>query len=315
MEDVIANEGCIITLSHKGFIKRTSESFYRSQKRGGKGVIGTDTYEEDFIKDIFTASTHDYIMFFMNNGRVYVEKAYEIPEGSRVSKGRAVANVLAMQKDEKIAAMICVKEFSDTQNLVMSTRKGIVKKTNLNAYSNLRKGGIIGIKINEGDDLIGVRLTSGEDEIVLVSHFGMAIRFKETDVRPMGRPSMGVIGMKFKREGDFIEAIEIVDPNSTLLIASEEGIGKRSEFEDYRATRRGGVGIIAIKAKSVAGALSVQEDDEIMLLTNKGQSVRCPVKDIRTIGRVSQGVRLINLKGRDKLVGIAKIIEVDEEEA
>jgi DNA gyrase subunit A len=315
MEDVIANEGCIITLSHKGFIKRTSESFYRSQKRGGKGVIGTDTYEEDFIKDIFTASTHDYIMFFMNNGRVYVEKAYEIPEGSRVSKGRAVANVLAMQKDEKIAAMICVKEFSDTQNLVMSTRNGIVKKTNLNAYSNLRKGGIIGIKINEGDDLIGVRLTSGEDEIVLVSHFGMAIRFKETDVRPMGRPSMGVIGMKFKREGDFIEAIEIVDPNSTLLIASEEGIGKRSEFEDYRATRRGGVGIIAIKAKSVAGALSVQEDDEIMLLTNKGQSVRCPVKDIRTIGRVAQGVRLINLKGRDKLVGIAKIIEVDEEEA
>ncbi|MBL4574627.1 MAG: DNA gyrase subunit A [Opitutaceae bacterium] len=315
MEDVIANEGCIITLSQKGFIKRTSESLYRSQKRGGKGVIGTDTYEEDFIKDIFTASTHDYIMFFMNNGRVYVQKAYEIPEGSRISKGRAVANVLAMQKDEKIAAMICVKEFSDTQNLVMATKKGLIKKTNLDAYSNLRKGGIIGIKINEGDDLIGVRLTSGDNEIVMISHFGMAIRFKESNVRPMGRPSMGVIGMKFKREGDFIEAIEIVDPNSTLLIASEEGIGKRSSFDDYRETRRGGVGIIAIKAKSVAGALSVQETDEIMLLTNKGQSVRCPVKDIRTIGRVSQGVRLINLKGRDKLIGIARIVEVDEEEA
>ncbi|TVR53475.1 MAG: DNA gyrase subunit A [Puniceicoccaceae bacterium] len=315
MEDVIANQGCIITVSHQGFIKRTGVSSYRSQRRGGKGIIGTDTYEEDFVEHLFTASTHDYILFFTNNGRVFVEKVYEIPEGTRTSKGRSIANFLQLGKEERIATMMCIKEFSPDFHLVMATRRGIVKKTNLGAYSNPRKGGVIAIKIEEGDSLVGVRLTNGSNELVLITHMGMSIRFKETDMRDQGRATVGVTGIRFKNKGDFVETIEVVDPNSSLLVASETGIGKRTSFDEYRLQSRGGSGIITIKADAVAGALSVRDEDEIMLLTNSGQTVRCPVKDIRTSGRNTQGVRLINLKASDKLIGVARIIEIDEEEA
>lgn len=315
MEDIIANEGCIITVTQAGFIKRTAVSSYRSQKRGGKGVIGTGSHEEDYVKHLFTASTHDYIMFFMNNGRVYVEKVYDIPEGTRISKGRAVVNVLQMQKDESVAAMICVQDFTDDKHLVMCTRKGVVKKTNLADYKNYRRGGIIGINIDEGDSLIGVRLTEGEDELVLVTHSGMSIRFKETDLRDQGRATRGVKGVTLKKGDDFVETIEVVDTNATLLIAGENGQGKRTEFDQYRVQNRGGSGIIAIRTSGVAGALSVHENDEIMMLTHSGQAVRSPVKDIRVIGRTTQGVRLINLAKGDKLIGISKIVEVDEEEA
>jgi len=318
MEDVIANEGCIITVSRQGFIKRTSADEYRSQRRGGKGIIGTDTYEEDFVEHLFTASTHDFIMFFMNNGRVYVEKVYEIPEGGRTTKGRSVANLLALQKNENIAAMICVKEFDEQQHLVMATRNGIAKKTNLSDYANPRKGGIIGIRIVEGDSLVGVRLTSGQDDIVLISHLGQSIRFKESDLRDQGRATQGVTGIRFKHAGDFVESIEIVDPQATLLVANESGIGKRSGFDDYRIQNRGGTGVKVMdvaKGGVVAGAISVREEDEIMLLTKSGQTVRCPVRDIRIIGRVTEGVRLVNLAKKDRLIGLAKIVEVDEEEA
>ncbi|HZP61417.1 MAG TPA: DNA gyrase subunit A, partial [Opitutaceae bacterium] len=233
MEDVIANEGCVITVSHQGFIKRTPVASYRSQKRGGKGIIGTETYEEDFVEHLFTASTHDYIMFFMNNGRVYVEKVYEIPEGTRASKGKSVSSVLQLQKDEKIAAMVCVKEFSENLHLVMCTKNGVTKKTNLGEYANPRRGGIIGIKLEEGDALIGCVLTSGENELVLITYKGMSIRFRESDLRDQGRATVGVTGMRFGEKNDYIKTIAVVDPACTLLVASEEGVGKRTPFDDY----------------------------------------------------------------------------------
>jgi DNA gyrase subunit A len=318
MEDVIANEGCIITVSHKGFIKRTPVSSYRSQRRGGKGVIGSGQHEEDFTEHLFTASTHDYIMFFMNNGRVYVEKVYEIPEGTRTSKGRSIVNVLQMQKDEKIAAMICVKEFEGEESLIMCTKKGIVKRTMLTEYQNYRKGGIIGIKIDDDDELIGCKLVKDADDVVLVTHHAMSIRFtiNEDNVRAMGRATRGVKGITLKKADDFVEAIEVVDPNAALLIAGENGIGKRTSYDEYRVQSRGGSGIIATKTQgNVAGALSVREDDEIMMFTLGGQAVRSPVKDIRVIGRATQGVRLINLADGDTLVGISRIVEVEDDKA
>jgi DNA gyrase subunit A len=320
MEDVIANEGCIVTVSHLGFIKRTAVSAYRSQKRGGKGVIGTGQHDEDFVEHLFTASTHDYMMFFTHNGRVYVEKVYEIPEGTRVSKGRAVANVLEMQKEEKIAAMLCVKNLEEPgRNLFFGTRGGIIKKTPLADYANVRKGGIIAITIEPGDALISVKQTEGNNEVVLISEQGMSIRFHEEETRPMGRPATGVIGMRLEK-GDTVKAMEIVDPACTLLVAGVNGIGKRTPFDDaegpvYRVQSRGGKGVIAIKNESgVAAALSVREDDEVMLLTQSGQAVRSPVKEIRQTGRVAQGVRLIRLEAGDKLVGVCKVIEVEEAE-
>jgi len=313
MEDVIPNEGCVITVSHQGFIKRTPVASYRSQKRGGKGIIGTETYEEDFVEHLFTASTHDYIMFFMNNGRVYVEKVYEVPEGTRASKGKSVSSFLQLQKDEKIAAMVCVKEFSESLHLVMCTKNGVTKKTTLADYANPRRGGIIGIKLEEGDALIGSVLTNGENEIVLITFKGMSIRFKESDLRDQGRATVGVTGMRFGEKDDYIKTIAVVDPSCTLLVASEEGIGKRTPFDDYRLQSRGGSGVIAIKSEAVAGALSVHENDEIMLLTAKGQSVRCPVKGIRQSGRNTQGVKLLSLSEGDKLLSIARIVETEEE--
>lgn len=317
MEDIIPNEGCMITVTHKGFMKRTSLDEYRSQKRGGKGVIGSGQYEEDFVEQLFTASTHDYIMFFMNNGRVYVEKVYNLPEGSRTSKGRALANILELQKDEKIAAMICVKDFDTSdQRIVLATGKGVVKKTLLSDYRNYRKGGTIGIKIDEGDTLIGARLTTGNDDIMLVTSSAQSIRFPETDLRDQGRATRGVRGIRLKKEKDTVVAIEIVDETAKLLIASANGLGKRTEFSEYRQQSRGGSGIIAIKSDKVAGALSVVDEDEIMMFTKKGQAVRSPIKDVRITGRAASGVKLVNLsEGKDSLIGISKVIATEEDEA
>jgi len=315
MEDIIPNEGCIITVSHKGFVKRTSINEYRSQKRGGKGVIGTGSYTEDFTEHMFTASTHDFIMFVMNNGRIYVEKVYMIPEGTRTSKGRQIKNFIEVQEDEAIAAMICVKEFSPDLHLVMGTERGVVKKTNLYDYKNYRKGGIIGIQIDEGDRLIGAELTSGDDELFIVTKNGMSIRFHESDLRDQGRATRGVRGIKLKGENDAVTSIGVVDSEATLLVAGSDGIGKRSSFDDFRIQSRAGSGIIAIKNEDVAGALAVKEDDEIMMLTLGGQAVRSPVKDVRVIGRSTQGVRLINLGKDDKLIGICRVVEIDEAEA
>ncbi len=315
MEDIIPNEGCMITVTHKGFMKRTSLDEYRSQKRGGKGVIGSGQYEDDFVEHLFTASTHDNIMFFMSNGRVYVEKVYDIPEGSRTAKGRAIANIIELQKDEKIAAMICVKDFTESeQRIVLATAKGVTKKTLLSDYKNHRKGGLIGINIDEGDNLIGARLTNGDDEILLVTSNAQSIRFSESDLRDQGRATRGVRGIKLKTEKDQVVAIEIVNNEEKLLIAGANGLGKRTEFSEYRTQSRGGSGIIAIKSDKVAGALSVTDEDEIMMFTVKGQAVRSPIKDVRITGRSASGVKLVNLAAKDSLIGISKVIATEDDQ-
>ena len=319
MEDVIPNEGCVITVSHLGFIKRTRVADYRSQKRGGKGVIGAETYEEDFVENLFTASTHDYILFLTSTGQCHAKKVYDVPEGTRTSKGKSVSSFLRLTETEKIAAMLCVKDFAPGQFLVMVTRNGITKKTSLTDYANTtREGGLIGINLEEGDALVGCVLTNGENEIILISHKGQAVRFNEGDLRDQGRGTVGVIGMRFKYDGDFVKAIEVCDPAARLLVAREDGIGKRTPFEDYRLTSRGGSGVIAIDlpddaSVSVAGALSVHDTDEVMLLTAKGQSIRTRVAEIRETGRGAKGVKLVTLAEGDKLLGIARIVETEEE--
>lgn len=312
LEDVIANVGCMITVTHNGFIKRTDISSYRSQKRGGKGVIGAGQYEDDFIEHSFTASTHDYILFVMQNGRLYIKKVYDIPEGSRIAKGRALINVLELQDGEKVAAMLCFKHFSDDQFLVMATQQGIIKKTVLSAYSNCRVSGIIGMNVDENDIIIGAELTNGNNDLLLITYQGMSIRFSESDCRDQGRATRGVKGIRLRKD-DFVKALIVVDDRKTLLIAGIRGQGKRSEFSEYRLQQRGGLGVIAIKTHGVAGAITVDESDEMMLLTKSGQAVRSPVKDVRVIGRTTMGVRLINLEKDDKLIGICKVIEVEPE--
>jgi DNA gyrase subunit A len=318
IEDLIANEACIVTISHQGYIKRTATTAYRSQRRGGKGVIGMEQRDEDFIEHLFTCSTHDYIMFFTEDGRVYVEKVYELPDMGRAAKGKSLANFLQLRPDEKISALIRVKEFTDQQYLFMATRVGIVKKTNLGEYANPRKGGVIGIKIEQGDRLIGVKLTSGNNEIVLVTKDGMSIRFHEEEARDMGRASVGNWGIR-PEKGDYVIGVEIVDINATLLVAGEHGIGKRTPFDEYRTQSRGGKGIITMKTTdkvgSVVGALTVTDADEIMLTTSQGQTVRTNCKDIRTAGRNTQGVKLIDLSQGDKLVAIARVISEQQEQA
>jgi DNA gyrase subunit A len=326
MEDVVPNEGCVITVSHLGFIKRTRVADYRSQKRGGKGVIGTETYEDDFVEHLFTAGTHDYILFLTSTGQCHAKKVYDIPEGTRASKGKSVSSFLRLGENEKIAAMLCVKDFAADRFLVMATRSGVIKKSTLSDYANAtRDGGIIGINLDEGDAVIGSVLTTGGDELILVSNQGLAVRFRERDAetgeelfRATGRATGGVTGMRFKLQSDFLQAIEVVDHAAKFLVASEAGQGVRTRFEDYRLINRGGSGVWAIDLPEdgsvrLAGALRVGDDDEVMLLTAKGQSIRCPVKDIRETNRGAKGVKLLTLAEGDKLLGIARIVEVDVE--
>jgi DNA gyrase subunit A len=291
MEDVIVNEGCIITVTRNGFIRRTSIDTYRSQKRGGKGVIGVGQHEDDSVEHLISASTHDLIMFVMNNGRIYVEKVYDVPEGSRTAKGRSLINVLEMQKDERIAAMLCFSGFSSDRYVIMCTRNGVVKKTCLADYGNYRRGGIIGIDTDDGDIVIEARLSTGSDEVVIITHRGMSIRFSEEELRDQGRATRGVRGITLK-EGDRVVAMTIVNDAETFLVAAENGQGKRSKFDSYRLQKRAGSGVIAIKmAKNVgvAGALTVNDGDEIMMLTKLGQAIRSPVSGIRVIGRTARG--------------------------
>lgn len=334
IEDLIANEGVIITITHGGLIKRTNVSSYRSQRRGGKGVIGMTTREgqteedNDFVEHLFTASTHDYLMFFTNMGRVYVERVHEIPDMGRAAKGRSIANLLEMRADEKIAALIRVQAvygpnkedqtWAQSNFLFFATRLGTVKKTALEEFSNVRKGGIIAISIDPGDTLIDVKLTTGQNGVVLITRDGMSISFNEEDVRSMGRPATGVRGIRLEKD-DAVVALSVVDLKATLLVAGEHGIGKRTGFDEYRTQSRGGKGIITMKTTEktgmVVGALTVHEHDEIMLITFSGQMVRTPVKDIREAGRNTQGVKLINLAENDKLQAIAPVISEAAEDA
>ena len=333
IEDLIANEGVIITLTHNGLVKRTNVSSYRAQRRGGKGVIGMGTRKEsvvqgeaeDFIEHLFTASTHDYLMFFTNTGRVYVRRVHEIPDMGRSAKGRNIANLLEMQSGEKIAALIRVESHQDNNKkkdltwqqenfLFFATESGTVKKTALGAYANVRRNGINAIGINEGDRLITVKLTTGHDEVVLITSDGKSIRFNEENVRSMGRTAAGVRGIRLGKK-DRLVAAAIVVKDATLLVAGENGIGKRTEFDEYRTQSRGGKGIITMKTTAktgeVCGALAVKSNDEIMLITVGGQMVRTGVEHIRMTGRNAQGVKLINLNGKDQLQAIAPVISED----
>ncbi len=333
IEDLIANEGVIITITHNSLIKRTNVSSYRSQRRGGKGVIGMTTREaqvegesNDFIEHLFTASTHDYLMFFTNTGRVYVERVHEIPDMGRASKGRSIANLLQMQAGETIAALIRVlskygpkKEditWEQPNFLFFCTQQGTVKKTPLAAFGNIRKGGIVAIGIDEGDELMGVNLTGGTDEVVLITKEGMSIRFNEDDVRSMGRQAAGVRGISLE-DSDSVVALALVVPNATLLVAGDQGIGKRTDFSEYRQQSRGGKGVITMKTTdktgNVVGALTVNDTDEIMLISVEGQMVRIGAKGIRETGRNTMGVKLINLSEGDKLQAIAPVINENQD--
>jgi DNA gyrase subunit A len=338
MEDLIANEGCIISITHGGFIKRTAVSAFRAQRRGGKGVIGmqtregaTEEEEGDFVEHLFTATTHDYLMFFTAAGRAYVEKVYEIPEMGRAAKGRSIANILELKPDEKIAATIRIQSkktgtgpnavdqtWDENLHIVFATQSGIVKKSNLSDYANVRRGGIIAIQIEEGDRLIDAKLTNGNNEIVLITKNGMSLRFHEEQLRDQGRNTVGVWGIR-PEKGDHVVAIAIVDSNAMLLVAGENGIGKRTPFDDYRRQSRGGKGIITMKTGEktgeVVGALTVRDTDEIMLITNKGQMVRTRVKEIRETGRNTMGVKLMDLRNGEKLQAIAPVVSQAEEEA
>jgi DNA gyrase subunit A len=306
IEDLIADERCVITLSNTGYIKRVPTDTYREQRRGGRGVIGMSTKEEDFVEHIFSASTHDYLLCFTEAGRMYWLKAYYVPEGTRQARGRSLANVLHMAPDEKLAAILCVRKLDDdTHNLIMATRKGIIKKTVLSAYKNVRLAGINAINIDEDDKLLGVKLTNGLNEIILSMKNGKAIRFSEQDARPIGRVARGVKGVTLT-DDDEVVTIDIVDSDATMMAITENGYGKRTNFEEYRTQSRGGKGIISIQTtkrngKVVAG-YAVKADESLMLITANGKMIRMAIDDFRVIGRATQGVRLINLEDGDTLV-------------
>lgn len=317
-EDLIQVEDIIITMSHRGYIKRQTVDTYRTQKRGGRGVTGMTTREEDVVVNMFSASTHQYIMFFTNRGRVYRVKGYQIPDAGRTAKGTAIVNLLALEENERVTATIPVKEFCQGQYLFMSTRNGVVKKTELCEFSNDRKSGLIAINIDEGDDLIDVKLTSGEHNIFMGTRQGMAIQFSEADVRSTGRGTRGVRGIRLN-DGDYIVAVDTAFEGATLLTIAENGYGKRTDIESYRDQTRGGKGVmnlkITAKTGEVVGMCMVKPEDQIMLVTQNGIIIRITMKDIRVISRVTQGVKLINLEEGDLVASMAHLASDPEEVA
>ncbi len=306
----------VITISHTGYIKRNPLNLYRSQRRGGKGKIGMETKEEDFVERLFTASTHDYLLFFTDKGRVYWLKVYQVPEAGRAARGKAIVNLIAKAPDENVAAVLPVREFSESAFLIMGTSRGVVKKTSLSAYSNPRTGGIIAINIKDGDRLIDVRQTTGESEVLLATRHGMAIRFKESDVRDMGRGATGVMGMRLKDTDEVVGMELLATGEETILSVTENGFGKRTDAKEYRTQARGGTGLINIKTGGrngdVVGIAAVDDTDEIMMISTSGKILRTAVKDIKAIGRNTMGVKLLDVGEGDKVVSIAKLAEKDE---
>jgi DNA gyrase subunit A len=320
IEDLIADEDMAITVTNTGYIKRTAISTYRMQRRGGKGRIGMRTREEDFVSHLFVASTHAYIMIFSDRGRGYWLKVHEIPDVGPGGKGKAIANLVSMEEGEKIAALLAIKEWpeqEDLQFVVMGTRKGAVKKTDLTSFSNPRAGGIIAMGVEEGDSVIAVEMTDGKEQVFIGTRDGMAIRFDETDVRPMGRTAYGVRGISL-RDDDEVVAMEVVREGGTMLTVTQSGYGKRTELEEYRLQSRGGVGIINIQTSErngkVVGIAYVHDDDELMLISQQGKILRMVAKDIRSIGRATQGVRLLGVEEGDQVVSVARLAEREAEE-
>jgi DNA gyrase subunit A len=318
LEDLIADEDMVVTITHDGYIKTTPLSIYRSQRRGGKGRTGITTKELDFVETLFIASQHNYVLFFTNFGRCYWKKVHEIPEAGPAARGKALVNLLNLTSGEKVAAVLPVKEFKADQYIMMATRNGIVKKTELMAYSNPRVGGIIALNIREDDELIEARLTSGSDEILLTSYFGQAIRFKEDEVRDMGRTATGVIGIRLD-EGDKVVGLEVIEnPEAQILTVTEMGYGKRTLISEYRVTGRGGKGIITVKTTGkngrVVGAFQVTNDTQIMIITTQsGKLIRMNASEISVFGRGTQGVKLIDLEPDERVAAVAKVVEKEQE--
>jgi DNA gyrase subunit A len=315
LEDIIAEEDVVVTISHNGFIKRFPVSGYRKQGRGGKGVTGAGTKDDDFIEHMFIASTHHYIMFFTDQGRAYWLKVHELPEGGRATRGRSIINLIEKDKDEKIAAFVSVKEFKEDTFLIMVTEKGTIKKTVLSAYGNVRKGGINAINIASGDKLISVKMTDGSNDIVIGTKNGLAIRFHEKDVRDMGRVATGVRGVNLGK-GDKVVGLLVIKRNDNILVVTEKGYGKRSDINDYRITHRGGKGVITVKTSEKVGKMiammEVVDGDELVIISTQGMVIRQSIKEIRVMGRNTQGVRVIRLNEGDTIADIAKVVPDEE---
>jgi DNA gyrase subunit A len=316
IEDLIQEEEMVVTISHNGFIKRNSLDLYRSQRRGGKGSLGMETREEDFVETLFLASTHDNVLFFSNLGRLYWLKVYQIPEMGRAAKGKAIVNLLQISQRERITAVFPVREFKEDMFLFMATKNGVVKKTALIAYSNPRSTGINAIKLEGGDELIGVRLTDGNKDINLSTRNGLSIRFIESNVRAIGRVAQGVRGIRLKQD-DEVVSVDVLDDETTLLTVTEKGYGKRTKAKEYRLQSRGGKGVFTIKVTAkngkVVGVLQVTIDDEIIIIASSGKVIRMKAKNISLIGRATQGVRLIDLAENDKVVSVARVVEKEDE--
>jgi DNA gyrase subunit A len=320
LEDLIAQEEVVVTISHTGYIKRNAASLYRAQRRGGKGKIGMGIKDEDFVETLFTASTHDTLLFFTDAGKVFWLKVHEIPEASRAAKGKALVNLLALAGNEKVTATLAVKDYPEDRFVVMATKNGLIKKTELSAYSNPRQGGIIALGLEDGDKLIGVQVTDGQREILLGTRQGITIRFAEGEVRPMGRTAYGVKGITLEA-GNEVIGMETITPDSTtaILTVTEGGYGKRTPVGEYRVQGRGGKGIISVKTTErnglAVGFLQVRDSDEIMLMAAQGKVLRCKVGDIREIGRNTQGVRILDLEGDDdRVVAVARLADSGERE-
>ena len=325
MEDLIPNDGCVVTITKSGFIKRTTVDEFKIQNRGGKGVIGSGQKDEDPVALLKTCNAHDTLMFFMQNGRVYVQKAYEIPEGSRTSKGRNTINFLEMQKGEKVSAIIAVDDFESDKSLVLCTKKGVVKKTKISAYKNHRKGGIIGINVDEGDEVLEALQIEQDDHLMVLTAKGKGLRFDSQQLRDQGRVTRGVRGIKLKDNDAVVNLLKVED-EKLLLIAGKNGLGIRTKFssflprggessenEEVSPRKRGGQGVIAMNTEAVCGSISVDPESEILMITKAGQTVRCAVQNIRETSRGSKGVKLVNLSPKDFLVGISEVVELDEE--
>jgi len=317
-EDLIPDEEVVVTISHAGYAKRSALHEYRSQRRGGRGLIGATTREEDFVEHLFVASTHAYLLVFTTSGKVFWLKVHEIPQAARSGRGKAIVNLLQLGAEEKISAVLPVRDFQQDAYVFFATRKGTVKKTPLAAFANPRRAGIAAISLEEGDEVIGVRLTDGKREIILSTEAGQAIRFREEDVRPMGRTAAGVRGILLDN-GDAVVGLDVVDPAATLLAVAEKGYGKRTPMEEYRVQARGGRGIITMRVTErtgkVVGVQMVQEEDEAMLVTNTGRVIRFPVRDVSVIGRNTQGVRLIELDPEERVVAVARLVERESDRA
>jgi DNA gyrase subunit A len=317
IEDLIAEEDMVVTVSHSGYIKRTSITTYRRQRRGGKGLTGQELRDEDFVERMYVGSTHDYILVFTNDGRCYWLKVYEIPQAGRATKGKPIVNLINVSPDTQIQAMVFVREFKDDEYLLFCTRKGTIKKTRLSEYSNVRSTGIKAIKIEPGDELIEVAVTSGNNDVVIATRHGLSIRFHESDAREMGRDTTGVKGIELA-DDDRVVGMVVIKREATLLCVTEKGLGKCTHIDEYRVQRRGGKGILTVnrteKTGDVVGLMEVLPEDEIMIITRGGMIIRSPVSQVRVAGRNTQGVRLVNLDGGDMVTAVARVIPEDDKD-